>query len=311
MIVDVPGVRVGHWDDPVALTGCTVVLPPPGARASVAVLGGAPATHETDVVRPGTRVQEVHGIVLTGGSAFGLSAAFGVMRWLERQGIGWPTPFGVVPIVPAVSIYDFLIGDPSVRPGPDEGEAACEAASAGERREGNVGAGMGATCGKSAGFEHMSRGGIGGSSATEGELIVGVLAVVNAVGDVVDTDGSIIAGARAEPVYDPALLQRPDQQITSTTNAVVATNADLTKEELARVAAMAGGGLARAIVPVHTMFDGDTVFAVSTRTLPSPVELVGRLAADVIADACRRAVRAATDAGGVPARGTRERGVGR
>jgi len=305
VIVDVPGVRVGHWDDPVALTGCTVVLLPPGARGSVAILGGAPATHETDVLRPGTRVQEVHAIALTGGSAFGLSAAYGVMRWLEQQGIGWPTPFGPVPIVPAASIYDFLIGDPSVRPGPEQGEAACEAASNDERREGSVGAAMGATCGKSAGFEHMSRGGLGSASRGFGEVVVGALAVCNAVGDVIDADGTIIAGARAEPVYDPALFGRPDQNVTSTTTACVATNADLTKEELYRLAHMAGTGLARAIVPVHTMFDGDAVFAVSTRTLPSPVELVGRLAADALADAVRRGVRAATDADGVPARGTR------
>jgi L-aminopeptidase/D-esterase-like protein len=301
VITAVPGVRVGHWSDPQALTGCTVILPPPGTTGSVHVSGGAPATHETDAIAPGRRVQEIHAVLLTGGSAFGLGAANGVMRFLEERGIGHPTPFARVPIVPAAAIYDLLIGDPAVRPRPDDAYTACAAASETEEREGNVGAGMGATVGKGAGFENMSKGGLGMAAGAAGEIIVGALAVVNAVGDVVDSDGSVIAGARA------AALEFPPPPGTNTTLGCVVTNAALTKEECARAAQMASAGLARAISPVHTMFDGDTVFLLATRTVPAPpefgVEIVGRLAADALADAIRRGARAATDVAGVPARG--------
>ena len=299
MIVDVPGIRVGHWTDERALTGCTVILTPEGTTGSVVVPGGAPATRETDAIQPGRRVEEVNAVLLTGGSAFGLGAANGVMRYLEERGVGHPTPAGVVPIVPAAAIFDLLVGDAAKRPGPDEAYAACEAASEDERREGNVGAGMGATVGKGAGFENMSKGGLGNASQREGELIVGALAVVNAVGDVVDEDGTVIAGARAEP------LPYPPVPGTNTTIACVATNAILSKEECHRAAEMANAGLARAVRPVHTMFDGDVVFLLATRAVPSFVEIVGRLAADVLADAIRRAVRAAESLPGIPALGHR------
>ena len=299
MITDVLGVRVGHWTDENALTGCTVVLPPPGTTGSVVVPGGAPATRETDAIAPGRRVEEINAILLTGGSAFGLGAANGVMRFLEEKGIGHETPAGVVPIVPTAAIFDLLVGRADVRPGPDEAYAACAAASEMERREGNVGAGMGATVGKGAGLENMSKGGLGGASRRDGDVIVGALAVVNAVGDVVDDDGSVIAGARAEPLPLPPILG------TNTTIACVVTNAVLTKEECHRAAEMATAGLARAIRPVHTMFDGDVVFLLATRAVPSFVEIVGRLAADVLADAVRRGVRAASDVAGIPARGHR------
>jgi len=299
MITDVPGVRVGHWTDTEALTGCTVVLAPEGTTGSVVVPGGAPATRETDAIAPGRRVDEVNAILLTGGSAFGLGAANGVMRFLEEKGIGHPTPAGVVPIVPTAAIFDLLVGRADVRPGPDDAYAACATASETERREGNVGAGMGATVGKGAGFENMSKGGLGSASVRDGDLIVGALAVVNAVGDVIDDDGSVIAGARAEPLPLLPILR------TNTTIACVATNAVLSKEECHRAAEMATAGLARAIRPVHTMFDGDVVFLLATRAVPSFVEIVGRLAADVLADAVRRAVRAASDVAGIPARGHR------
>lgn len=298
MITDVPGVRVGHWTDERALTGCTVVLPPAGTTGSVVVPGGAPATRETDAIMPGRRVEEINAILLTGGSAFGLGAANGVMRYLEERGIGHPTPAGVVPIVPTAAIFDLMVGDASVRPGPDEAYAACEAASETETREGNVGSGMGATVGKGAGPENMSKGGLGGASRRDGDLIVGALAVVNAVGDVVDEDGTVIAGARAEPTALPI----PG---TNTTIACVATNAQFSKEECHRAAEMATAGLARAVRPVHTMFDGDVVFLLATRAIPSFVEIVGRLAADALADAIRRAVRAASDVAGIPAMGHR------
>ncbi|MGZ4213041.1 MAG: P1 family peptidase [Actinomycetota bacterium] len=299
MITAVPGVRVGHWTDERALTGCTVVLPPPGTTGSVVIPGGAPATHETDTIQPGRRVDEINAVLLTGGSAFGLGAANGVMRYLEERGIGHPTLAGVVPIVPAAAIFDLIVGDAAERPGPDEAYAACEAASADEAREGNVGAGTGATVGKGAGVENMSKGGLGGAARRDGDLVVGVIAVANAVGDVVDEDGTVIAGARAEPTGFPPVPG------TNTTLACVATNAVLSKEECHRAAEMATAGLARAVRPVHTMFDGDVVFLLATRAIPSFVEIVGRLAADALADAIRRAVRAATGVPGIPAMGHR------
>jgi len=299
MITDVPGVRVGHWTDEKNLTGCTVILPPEGTTGSVVVPGGAPATHETDAIAPGRRVDEVNAVLLTGGSAFGLGAANGVMRYLEERGVGHPTPAGVVPIVPTAAIFDLVVGNAAARPGPDQAYEACEAASETETREGNIGAGMGATVGKGAGFEKMSKGGVGSASRRDGDLIVGALAVVNAVGDVIDDDGTVIAGARAEP------LPFPPVPGTNTTIACIVTNAIMTKEECHRAAEMATAGLARAVRPVHTMFDGDVIFLLATRAVPSFVEIVGRLAADVLADAVRRGVRAASDVAGIPAHGHR------
>jgi L-aminopeptidase/D-esterase-like protein len=298
MITAVPGIRVGHWTDERALTGCTVVLTPPGTTGSVVVPGGAPATHETDAIAPGRRVEEVNAVLLTGGSAFGLGAVSGVMKYLEERGIGHVTPAGPVPIVPAAAVFDLMVGDASIRPGPAEAYTACESASEDEAREGNVGAGMGATVGKSAGPDLMSKGGLGTASREDGDLVVGALAVANAVGDVIDEDGTVIAGARGDAVFPPT----PG---TNTTLVCVATNAILSKEECHRAAEMATAGLARAIRPVHTMFDGDVVFVLATRATPSFVEIVGRLAAEVVADAVRRAARAAEDVAGIPARGHR------
>lgn len=299
MITAVPEIRVGHWSDDRALTGCTVILPPPGTAAAAFVAGGAPGTREMDALAPGSLVQEVHGVLLTGGSAFGLAAADGVMRWLEERGVGVPAPGARVPVVPAAVIFDLGIGDSSVRPGPEQGYAACEAASNDESREGNVGAGMGATVGKTAGLDHQSRGGLGGAARAVGDLVVGVIAVVNALGDVVDETGSVLAGARAAADFTPP-------QSTSTTLVCVATNGTLSRDELSRVARIAATGLARAIVPVHTLFDGDTVFALSTRRVPAHTEMVGRMAADLVAEAVRRAVRAASSVVGAPALGRRE-----
>jgi L-aminopeptidase/D-esterase-like protein len=220
------------------------------------------------------------------------------MRYLEERGIGHVTPAGPVPIVPAAGIFDLAVGDASIRPGPEQAYAACEDARDDDAREGNVGAGMGATVGKGAGFELMSKGGLGSASRTDGDLILGALAVANSVGDVVDDDGNVIAGARGETVFPPI----PG---TNTTLVCVATNAILSKEECHRAAEMASAGLARAVRPVHTMFDGDVVFVLATRATPSSVEIVGSLAADVVADAVRRAALAAEDVAGIPARGHR------
>lgn len=298
MITAVPGVRVGHWDDVRALTGCTVILSPAGTTGSVFVAGGAPATHETDALAPGRLVHQVHAVVLTGGSAFGLATTAGVMWWLEARGIGHATPAGPVPIVPAAAIYDLSIGDASVRPGPADAEAACIAARDDDTREGSVGAGMGATVGKLAGFENQARGGLGQAARVDGDLIVAALAVCNALGDVIDDDGSIIAGARAEPLDLPP-------PSAATTIACVATNARLTRDECYEVARAAAGGLARAVRPVYTMFDGDTVFALATAGVASSVDVVGALAADALAEAVRRGVRAATSVPGAPARAHR------
>ena len=300
MSARVDGLRIGHWTDPIALTGCTVIIPPSGTRGSVFIPGNAPATRETDAIQPGRRVEFVNAVMLTGGSAFGLAAADGVMRWLEERSIGHPAPMGPVPIVPAAAIYDLLVGDPSRRPGAPEGYVACEEAIEGDEREGNIGAGTGATCGKTAGFENMSKAGLGHSVITAGHVVVEAIAIVNAVGDVVEEDGTVIAGARAAPMTEP-----PTDARSSTTIACVITNARLTNQQVHSLARTASAGLARAIRPVHTMWDGDTVFALATGIVDADEILIGESGADALADACRRAARAATDAGGVPARGRR------
>lgn len=293
-VTDVPGVRVGHWDDARALTGCTVILPPPGTNGSAYVAGGASGTREIESLQPGTLVQEVTAVVLSGGSSFGLAAADGVMRWSEEHGLGFATTAGVVPIVPTAILFDLHIGDASVRPDAASGYAACEAAGD-DRREGNVGAGMGATVGKWAGSEWCSKGGLGLGDARAGDLIVGAVVAVNAIGDVYDEDGSMIAGARRAP---DAASHEP---LTATTIGCVVTNARLSKEQCHRVARMASGGLARTIRPVYTMFDGDTMFALATGAIEGDVNMAGMLAADAVADAVRRGVRAATSVEGAPA----------
>lgn len=298
-MIEVDGVKVGHWTDPVALTGCTVIVPPPGTTGSVAIPGNAPATRETDAIAPGRRVQEIHAVLLTGGSAFGLAAADGVMRWLEERGLGHPTPVQPIPIVPAAAIFDLGIGDRLVRPGPEQGYAACDDVRERDDREGNVGAGTGATVGKSAGFEWMSKGGLGSASIRDGDLVVAAIAVVNAVGDVVEEDGTVIAGARRAGTWEPP-------HGTATTLACVVTNGLLDKEGCYRLAVTASDGLARSIRPVHTMFDGDTVFALATRAVACEEARAGVLAADAVAEAVRRAARAAQDVPRAPARGRRE-----
>ncbi len=295
MITDVPGVLVGHWQDADALTGCTVILPPALTTGGVYIPGLAPATRETDAIAPHRRVQHVNAILLTGGSAFGLGAANGVMRWLEERDVGHQTPAGVVPIVPTAAIFDLLVGDARRRPTPEDAYLACEAA-ADSTPEGNVGAGMGATVGKAAGFQKMSKGGLGSASVRGGELVVGALAVVNPVGDVVEEDGTVIAGARGAPLELPPAG-------TATTLVCVATNALLDKDACLAAAKRSADGLGRSIRPVHTMFDGDVVFVLATGPVASSAEEVGRAGADAVAAAVRRAVRAAGSIEGVPALG--------
>lgn len=296
----VPGIRVGHATDAEAQTGCTVVLCPAGAVAGVDVGGGAPATRETDLLRPGMLVERVHAVLLTGGSAFGLAAADGVMRYLEEQGIGFEAGVARVPIVPAAALFDLGVGRADVRPTAEMGYRAARAATDGPVPEGAVGAGTGATVGHLVGAGAM-RGGVGTAALDlAGGAVVAALAAVNAFGDVRDErSGEIIAGARSPSgeFIDTArafLEQRGETRFpgrTNTTLAVVATNAGLTKAEAARLARMAQDGLARVISPAHTMFDGDIVFALSLGEVPSNLAALGAAAADVVTRAITRAVR--------------------
>ena len=302
MITRIPGIRVGHATDAEGLTGCTVVLCPPGTIGSGEVRGGAPGTRETDLLRPGMLVEEVHAILLTGGSAFGLAAADGVMRYLEEQGIGFDAEVARVPIVPAAVLFDLGIGDPGARPGPDEGYAACASASH-EVPEGSVGAGTGATVAKVRGLSHAMKGGVGTASVERDGLIVGALFAVNALGEIVDDDGAVLVGARGgQDDGTPEDAEPPEQTppLGNTTIGVVATNARLSKERAHLLALACHDGLARAIRPSHTIWDGDTVFTLATGEVDASQALVEELAEQVVAEAIRRGVRLATGASGIP-----------
>ena len=314
----VAGVEVGHHTLSVRPTGCTVVLVTGGATGGVDVRGGAPATRETDLLRPENLVQEVHAVVLSGGSAFGLDSAGGVMRYLEEKGIGFPVRGTVVPIVVGASLLDLGIGG-NQKPDADCGYRAAKAASGGPIAEGNVGAGAGATVGKSRGLEHAMKGGLGTAEIrVEGGLVVAALVAVNAAGDVIDRHtGEVVAGVRGEngelldarrllrsgawPRRSPS--QEPAEARANTTLAVVATNARLTKAQATKVAQMAQDGLARSIFPAHTPGDGDTVFVLATGDLESEADVaqVGALAAEAVSDAIVRAVLAAESIDGYPA----------
>ncbi|MEE9616709.1 MAG: P1 family peptidase [Anaerolineae bacterium] len=315
-ITDVEGIKVGHYTDRGGVTGCTVVLCEGGAVGGVDVRGSAPATRETDLMRPMNWVQEVHAVMLTGGSAYGLDAASGVMRYLEEREIGFNVGVGVVPIVPAAALFDLAIGDQKTRPDAEAGYQACQSATGGPVAEGSIGAGTGATVGKLLGPKFATKSGLGTASVKIGKgIVVGAIVAVNAFGDVVDPDsGAIIAGTR-KPVIGGFVntLKRMQGDLgqtllgfANTTLAVVATNTYLTKEAANKVAQMAHDGLARSIRPVHTMFDGDTVFALATGKPPKKGKggdpsVVGAAAAEVLAQAVVRAVRQAESLGGVPA----------
>ena len=321
-ITDVPGIQVGHADDPQALTGCTVVLCERGAVGGVDQRGGAPGTRETDLLRPMHLVQKVHAVLLAGGSAFGLDAATGVMKYLEERGIGFDARVARVPIVPAAILFDLGLGDSKVRPDAAMGYRACENASTRRPAEGNAGAGMGASVGKILGAGGAMKAGLGTASVDlGGGCVVGALAAVNALGDVVDpASGRILAGARPAklgpvrvggdgPFADTLEVMRgfvgkTAMRFASRANTVigvVATNAALTKDEANKVAQMAHDGLARAVRPAHTLFDGDTIFALSTGEKNVDVNIVGAFAAEVMAQAIVRAVLQAKAAGGLPA----------
>lgn len=315
-LTDVAGIAVGHAAVAGRPTGCTVVLCPDtpfGTTCGVAVRGGAPGTRETDLLRPENTVNRVHAVLLTGGSAFGLDAAGGAMRWLEEQGLGLAVGPARVPIVPAAVLFDLWVGDARIRPGPDTGYAACAAASMTPPMQGNHGAGLGATVGKIFGIGRACRGGIGTASLRLGAVTVGALVAVNAIGDVLDEQGAVLVGARTEDgrqligaqrslLEGAAPLQVMERMAgTATTIGVVATDARLDKAAATQLAALAHHGLSRAISPV-TVNDGDTLFALATggAGVPGDLSTLGILAAEAVARAIRNAVRAA-EALGSPA----------
>jgi L-aminopeptidase/D-esterase-like protein len=286
VITRVEGIRAGHWTDAAGRTGCTVVLPPPGTVGSGEVRGGAPGTRETDLLRPGTLVNEVHAVLLSGGSAFGLAAATGVVRWLEERDIGFDAGVATVPIVPAAVLFDLGVGDPRARPDESSGYAACEAAAGDAVEEGPVGAGTGATVAKLYGPERAVPGGVGTAAVEEGGTVVAALAAVNAYGEIVDADGGVVAGALPGEDEEPRPPPWPN-----TTIAVVATDATLSKERAHLLAIAAHDGLAAAVRPAHTIWDGDTVFTLATGRTEARQADLERMAEEALARAIRGAVR--------------------
>ncbi len=280
------GVSVGHWSDQAGRTGCTVILAPAGAAGGVDVRGGAPGTLGTDALRPGTAIDRVHAVLLTGGSAFGLAAAAGVLRFLEQQGAGLPFGSVRVPIVAGAVIFDLLTGDPGARPGSDAGYAACQAAGA-RAGQGQVGAGTGATVAK-AGTSAPRPGGLGIATATAGGAVVTAVMVVNSVGGIWDDElhewaAPLTGWDRASSLFPGA----------STTIGTVLTDARLSTEQANRVAAVAHDGIGRAVRPAHTLYDGDTMFCLATGAAAAPADAVEAVAADVVARAIVAGVRAA------------------
>ena len=308
------GFQLGHWTAAEARTGCTVVIAPPGARGGVDVRGGGTGTREIESLSALANSEGPDAVLLTGGSAFGLAAADGVSRWLEERGRGRPTPAGIVPLVPAAVLYDLLEGDSGVRPGPEQGYAACERAAGGVPQRGALGAGAGAAVGKLLGRERATRGGVGyAASALPGGALVGAVAVANAFGDVLGSDGELLGaprGERGELVSTVELLAQmsePPQQLSqrvvgNTTLACVCTDAPLDKRSCAILARMASAGIARAVDPAFTPMDGDVVFCVASGSEPPAtpglvaswrLAVIGALAATVTAAAIRDAVQRA------------------
>jgi L-aminopeptidase/D-esterase-like protein len=330
-LTDVPGIEVGHAQDEEALTGCTVILCRHGAVAGVDQRGGAPGTRETDLLKPVNFVEHVHAVLLTGGSAFGLEAAGGVVRYLEERGIGFNVGVARVPIVPAAVIFDLALGRADRRPDATMGYRAAAAASRQPVAEGNVGAGCGASVGKILGMKQAMKAGVGSAAVRlSGGIVVGALMVVNAFGDVIDPrTGRIVAGARSTR-FGPVQVGEPGgfvdtlelmktglgrtllQFVTrsNTVIGVVATNARLSKAEATRMAQMAQDGVARAIRPAHTMLDGDTLFALSTGNKRTDLSVLGAVAAEVVAEAILHAVYQARAAGGLPGLAEAEDGAG-
>lgn len=310
-LTDVPGILVGHATHLEGATGCTVILCPPGTVGGVDQRGGGPGTRETDLLRPTRGMEQVNAVVLAGGSAFGLAAADGVMRYLEEHEIGYRAISEViVPIVPAAIVFDLLVGQPGIRPDAAMGYAACEVAVSDPVPQGTVGAGTGCRIGAMWGNEFAMKGGVGSASVNLGDgLVVGALMVVNAVGDILDEHGVIMAGLRqqdgsgfADMLHQFKFLAQvipPQAGRENTVIGVVATNARLSKAHINKVAEMGQVGVARAVRPAHTMYDGDTLFSLATGEIPANVSVVGAYAAEVVAAAIRNAVRAAVSLGSV------------
>ena len=304
-ITRVAGIEVGHFTDTRRPTGCTVVMAREGAVAGVDVRGAAPGTRETDLLHPSNLVDKVHAIMLAGGSAWGLEAATGAVRWLEERGVGLDVAVGRLPIVPAAVLFDLLVGDMRIRPDAAAGYAACAAASSADPAEGNVGAGAGAVVGKVFGIQHAMKGGVGTASVTVDGVTVGALIACNALGDVIDPDtAQVMAGARTDDgralrdTRRALLCGQPPQPLlagTNTTIGVVATDAILTKAQAHRLAISAHDGLARSINPVHTMSDGDTLFSLGTGRAGKSLGMMvlATMAAEATARATVRAVQAA------------------
>jgi len=328
-ITDVPGLRVGHATDEEAGTGCTVILCEAGAVGGVDQRGGAPGTRETDALHPLHLVQQVHAVMLSGGSAFGLDSASGAVRYLEERGVGFDVGVARVPIVPAAILFDLGVGDGKVRPDAEMGYQACLNAATGRVAEGNVGAGTGATVGKILGLGQAMKAGIGTCSVQIGKgVVIGAIVAVNAFGDVIDPQvGRILAGARnpawesqqtgQESYFADTLKVMQSMHAASrltfgrranTVIGVVATNARLNKEQANKVAQMAQDGLARAVRPAHTMLDGDTVFALSLGNKRADVNIIGAYAAEIFAQAILRGVRSAQPLFGLPSITSIDRG---
>lgn len=312
-LTSVRGIRVGQVTDTHGATGCTVVLCPPKTVGAVDVRGGAPGTRETDLLQPHNHVEEITAVVLSGGSAFGLATADGVMRWHDERQIGYKSGTGlIVPIVSGAILFDLLVGERGIRPTAEMGYQACENATDEPVTQGSVGAGTGARIAAMLGNDRASKGGIGSASIElENGLIIAALMAVNAVGDIIDERGEILAGLRTESgegfvgmLNAMTVMMTADTQPNERENTVigvVATNAKLSKAHTHKVAQMSHDGIARAVNPAHTMFDGDTMYALATGEIPANATLVGAYAAEVVAQAIRNGVRSATSLGGVRA----------
>jgi L-aminopeptidase/D-esterase-like protein len=288
------GFRIGHWTDEAAHTGCTVILPPAGNVASCDIRGSSPSSRELALLDLDRRLTEIHAVLLTGGSAFGLAAAQGVVEWLAERGIGYQTAVTPVPIVPAAVIFDLGAGPSDVRPGPEGGRAACDDAVATGFGTGRVGVGTGATVGKWSGFEYLSPGGFGVGSAADQGMEVTAVAVVNSVGDVIARDGTVIAGTRSP---NPKYQSPPARQASVPMNTVLAcvmTKATLDKRDVRWLAARGSDGIAMSVRPAHTRYDGDVVFGVAASSAPDAVDvnldILGVLATEAVAAAVRNAV---------------------
>jgi L-aminopeptidase/D-esterase-like protein len=300
----IEGIQVGHAEDLQAATGCTVIIAEEGAVAGVDVRGGAPGTRETDLLNPVNLIDKVHAVFLAGGSAFGLDAGSGVMRWLEEKGVGFDVQVTRVPIVCGAVLFDLAIGDYRVRPDGEMGYLACRNASSGDCAQGNVGAGAGASVGKILGMERAMKSGLGCHAVQVGELKVGALVAVNCLGDVIDpltgerVAGTLGEGGRTivdtEEIMIGAYAGMKNQFVSNTTIGVVVTNASLSKSQAAKIASMAHNGYARTLRPAHTMFDGDTIFSMATGTTGADLNVVGLLAARVMERAVIAAVKSAT-----------------